>query len=67
MVNKNSIEYMYGEECFKVVRLELKIADLKSEVRRYADEGIGLCFGTGCDERIASRFEKILKLLSDEK
>ena len=37
---------------------------LKAEILRYADEGIELCFDAGCDERIATRFEKIIAKLS---
>ena len=37
---------------------------LKAEILRYANEGIELCFDAGCDERIATRFEKIIAKLS---
>jgi hypothetical protein len=32
MVDENSIEYKYGAECFKVVRLEREVAALKAEL-----------------------------------
>jgi hypothetical protein len=37
---------------------------LKDELLKYADEGIELCFGSVCDERIPAMFEKIIEKLS---
>lgn len=44
MVDKNSLEYKYGVECFKVVRLEREVAALKAELAQQTNNtGIPKC------------------------
>jgi hypothetical protein len=58
----------YGQDVCLEFGLKLAVATKesveKTNIKRYADEGIALCFDSDCDERIASRFEKIINLLA---
>ena len=38
------------------------IQRLKAEILRYAQDGVELCFSTDCDDRISTRFAKIIDM-----
>mgnify|MGYP006287227321 CR=1 FL=1 len=65
----DSAIYLICQTCLQeqglpnVIKSANNTQQLKTEILRYANEGINLCFDTDCDERIATRFEKIIEKL----